>query len=383
MRHNFKLSKYLFLVVLQFIVMQSLFAGNNNQGDSLNVIAPLFASFNYQYGFTMNHNAAMAALNTKHFSTYELSLQRQTVGKSYWEYKCAYPAYGVSFMYSELANQQYLGRMFGLFPFLDVSLASWKNNNKIIFTVGLGLAYGTKPYDRFDNYKNISYGSHFNVLARFGLKGNVRIFPKTDIIGGLNFTHISNGTTKEPNFGLNSPTVFLGLNCQINNASGKKITYQEETPLKYPYQLQIATYGGYKDVSFMSGSPAYFVGDLNVNLLKRYRFARTWGAGIAMSIDFAQIQILKDKEEYSGSAISYMIPSVKAIHQFHINKLYIGTELCYMVYSKENKKTNIYANLTTGYHINDWLTAGLALRAGFFFADYIGFGLGFKIWEIK
>ena len=383
MRQKFKFWKYSLFVVLQIVVIRNLYAVHETQGDTLSVAVPLSVGFNYQYGFTMNHNAAMAALNTKHFSTYELSLQRQTVGKSYWEYKCAYPAFGVTFMYSELANPQYLGRMFGLYPYLDVSLFSWKRDKKIIFTVGLGLAYGTKPYDRFDNYKNISYGSHLNVLARFGLKGNVRIFPKTDINGGVNFTHVSNGTTKEPNFGLNTPTVFIGLSYQINDASGERIVYKEETPSKYPYRLQIDTYGGYKNVSFMSGSPVYFVGELNVNLLKRYRFARSWGAGFALSMDYAKMQILKDKGEFSGKAISYMIPSVKAIHQFHINKLYIGTELCYMIYSKENQKTNVYANLTTGYYINEWLTAGLSLRAGFFFADYIGFGLGFKIWEIK
>ena len=369
--------------MLQFIVTQNLYGVREMQRDSSSIVPPLSVGFSWNYGFTMNHNAAMAALNTKHFSTYEISLQRQTVGKSYWEQKCAYPAYGFTFMYSELANPQQLGRMFGLYPYLDATLLSWKRNNKICFTVGLGLAYGTKPYDRFDNYKNISYGSHLNVLARFGLKGNIRIFPKCELSGGLNFTHISNGTTKEPNFGLNTPAVFLGLNYQINNATGERIVYQEEPRPKYPYRLQIATYGGYKDTDFINETPVYFVGDLNVNLLKQYRFARSWGAGLELYMDFANVQILKNKGKFSGSAISYMVPGVKAIHQFHFNRLSIGTELCYMVYHKDDKNSDVYVNLTAGYNINDWLTAGLSLRAGFVFADYVGIGLGFKVWKIK
>ena len=383
MKRKMKFWKCLLFTVLQLMVIQNIYGVRETQGDTLAVVAPVSVGFSYLYGYTINHNTAMAALNTKHFSTYEFSLQRQTVGKSYWEQKCAYPAYGLTFMYSELANPQQLGRMFGLYPYLDASLFSWKRNNKICFTVGLGLAYGTKPYDRFDNYKNISYGSHFNVLARFGLKGNIRVFPKMDLSGGVNFTHISNGTTKEPNYGLNNPAVFLGLSYQINDATGEKIVHQEKTPSKYPYQLQIAAYGGYKDIDFMNGTPVYFVGELSFNLLKQYRFARSWGAGIELYMDYANVQILKNKEKFSGNAISYMIPSVKAIHQFHLNRLTIGTELGYMVYHKEDKKSDLYVNLTTDYSINDWLTAGLSLRAGFFFADYIGIGLGFKIWKIK
>ena len=374
--------KYLLITILQLIVIQNLYGVRETQGDTLSVVAPLSVGFIYHYGFTMNHNDAMAALNTKHFSTYELSLQRQTVGKSYWEQKCAYPAFGITFMYSELANPQQLGRMFGLYPYIDASLASWKRNNKICLTLGLGVAYGTKPYDRFDNYKNISYGSHLNMLVRLGLKGNVRIFPKMELSGGFSLTHISNGTTKEPNFGLNDPALFLGLNYQINNAPGEKIVHPEEPHQKYPYRLQITTYGGYKDTDFISGTPVYFVGDLSLNILKQYRFARTWGAGVELYMDYANVQILKKEGIFSGSAISYMVPGIKAIHQFHFYNINIGTELCYMIYHKDNKKNNMYANLTVGYDINNWLTAGLSLRAGFFFADYIGIGLGFKVWKI-
>ena len=382
MSRQMKSGKYLLITILQLIVVQNLYGIRETERDTLSVVAPLSVGFTYHYGYTINHNAAIAALNTKHFSTYELSLQRQTVGKSYWEQKCNYPAFGVTFMYSELANPQQLGRMFGLYPYVDAALVSWRNNNKICLTLGLGVAYGTKPYDRFDNYKNISYGSHLNMLVRLGLKGNVRIFPKMELSGGIDLIHISNGTTKEPNFGLNNPSLFLGLNYQINDVSGEKIVYPDEPRPKYPYRFQIATYGGYKDTDFISGTPVYFVGDLHVNMLKQYRFARSWGAGLELYMDYANVQILKNEGKFSGSAISYMVPSVKAIHQFHFNRLSIGTEVCYMVYHKDDKKSDIHVNLTAGYDVNDWLTAGMSLRAGFFFADYIGIGLGFKVWKI-
>jgi hypothetical protein len=351
------------------------------QGDTLLGRSPLLVGFNYHYGFTINHNAAMAALNTKHFSTYEISFSRQTVGAAYWEQKCAYPAYGVAFMYSELANPQQLGRMFGLYPYLDVSLLSGKHNNKLCFTVGLGLACGTKPYDRFDNYKNISYGSHINALVRLGVKGNVQIFPKMALSGGFDLTHISNGTTKEPNYGLNNPSLFLGLNYQLNDVSGEKIIRQEEARPKYPHTLQIATYGGCKDADFMTGTGVYFVGELDFNFLKQYRFARSYGAGLSLSMDFAEVEMLKKEDEFSGNVASYIIPSIKAIHQFHLNRICIGTELAYMLYHK-GRNTNVYLNLTVGYNIEDWLTAGLVLRAGAFYADYIGLGLGFKVWSM-
>jgi hypothetical protein len=378
----FAVNVFLLFLLLTFVATPNLYAVPETESDTLKMKYPLSIGFNYHYGYTMNHNAAMEFLNTKHFSTYELSLQLQTIGKKYWEQKCAYPAIGITFMYSELANPKYLGRMFGLYPYLDATLFSWKQKHKIIFTVGLGMAYGTKPYDRFDNYKNISYGSHFNVVGRFGLKGNFRIFPKTDISGSVNLTHVSNGTTKEPNYGLNSPSVCLGVNYQINDASGKRIVRTEEVPQKYPFTLQIASYGALKDIDWLTGTPLYFVGDLNINMIKQYRFARSWGAGIGLNMDFANMKKLKNEGTFSGSAFSYIVPSVKAIHLFHISRLSIGTELCYMLYQKEKLYNSVYANLTAGVKINDWLTAGMLLRAGFVYADYFGFGLNFRVWEI-
>jgi opacity protein-like surface antigen len=174
----------------------------------------------------------------------------------------------------------------------------------------------------------------------------------------------------------------LGLNYQINDVPNERIVREEEPRPKYPYTLQIATYGGYKDTDFMTGTGVYFVGELDFNLLKQYRPVRSWGAGFALSMDYAEMEMLKRKGEFSGSAVSYMIPSVKAIHQFHVGRLCIGTELAYMMYHKGRNK-NVYANLIVGYDVNDWLTPGIVLRAGAFYADYIGIGLGCKVWKIK
>jgi len=53
-----------------------------------------------------------------------------------------------------------------------------------------------------------------------------------------------------------------------------------------------------------------------------------------------------------------------------------------MMYHKGRDK-NVYANLIVGYNVNEWLTPGLVLRAGAFYADYIGLGINFNVWKIK
>ncbi|MDR0365200.1 MAG: acyloxyacyl hydrolase [Bacteroidales bacterium] len=345
--------------------------------------SPVSLRANYHYGFTISHNPNSRFFNDKHFSTYELAIVKQTIGNTFWEQSFNYPAYGISLMYSELGNPKYLGRLIGLYPFMDFPMTSRNSRVQFLFAVGLGIGVGTKPFNIRTNHKNVIYSMHFNSLIEIGLKGKIRITPKFNLLGGISFTHMSNGSLRQPNLGINNPTVFLSVDYQINKASPEKIKLEKPSRRKCPYRFEISLNGAIKDSDYLDDDKLRFSGGLAVNMLKRYHYFRSWGVGLDFDLDFVDIYDAKRTDIFSGNDFSYIIPSLKAIHAWHIDKLRFGMELCCALYRKFEYNDLIFANLTLGYEIRDQIIAGIILRAGFFHADYIGININVKTWEIK
>ncbi|MBR3914088.1 MAG: hypothetical protein IKJ64_00035 [Bacteroidales bacterium] len=61
------------------------------------------------YGFYMHHHYEMEGYRA-HFPMFELSLQKQTYGKSYWQSCFNYPDVGVTLFYSGMGNIDVLGK---------------------------------------------------------------------------------------------------------------------------------------------------------------------------------------------------------------------------------------------------------------------------------
>lgn len=378
------------IYILSFFVVAWIFAapslfGLGEMADSVQIKRsyPISLRANYHYGFTISHNPNSRFFNDRHFSTYELAVVKQTVGHTFWEQSFNYPAYGLSLMYSELGNPKYLGRMFGLYPFIDFPLTTWNSRVQFVLSMGLGLGVGTKPFDLETNYKNMVYSMYVNALINLELKGKVRITPKLNLSGGVSFTHMSNGALRQPNPGINNPAVFLSLDYQINKASPEKIVTEKPTRQKHPFRFEISLNGAVKASDYLDDTKLHFSGGFAVNMLKRYHYFRSWGAGLDFDIDYVDISYAKRNGSFSGSELSYVTPSVKAIHVWHLQKLRFGMELCCALYQKYELNDRLFANLTLGYEIHDRIMAGIILRAGFFHADYIGLNVSVKAWEIK
>lgn len=368
----------LILCVLQF--NSSLFAGDNPEKHSF-LKNPWHIEARVHYGFCIPHHPELEYLTRKHFTMYEVSLLSNTTGQYLWEAQCLYPTYGLSFICSGLSAPE-LGNLFGLYPFIDFPFKRWKSNDYIALRIGLGLGYLTNPFDRLNNYHNFAYGSNINALIHLELQGKVHLFPKLSLKSGITFTHLSNGTSKEPNFGLNIPAVVLGLEYQINSRSGDFIEHQWEKKPNFSYKIVVEAYGAWKDISILK-SPLYFTGNLSFNLLKQYRPCRSWGAAIDFDYDDSDIALLKARELNETPNILYTRIGIKAIHQWHISKILFGIQFGGYIAYKDKSDGFFYDFLTLGYEFNKYIYAGIALKTHWAKADYIGFGFRTTLWTSK
>ena len=199
----------LLLIILCFIFTLNFsneaFATGKNEGENKspfmeNLMKNMEVDFRLNYGFYMHHHYEMEGYRA-HFPMFELSLQKQTYGTSYWQTCFNYPAVGVTAFYSNMGNIDVLGQAFAIYPYIYFPFIKGNTNFGIRF--GLGLGYLTESYDHIENPYNICIGSPLNAAASitFDITHRFNERFKMSLFGGLQ--HFSNGCTSEPNKGTN------------------------------------------------------------------------------------------------------------------------------------------------------------------------------------
>ena len=84
---------------------------------------------------------------------------------------------------------------------------------KYLFTIrgGGGISYHNRIYDPVDNPLNMFFSSRISFPLYVAARFKYSINDKTFITLSASYNHISNGGYKQPNKGMNFPTLALGL----------------------------------------------------------------------------------------------------------------------------------------------------------------------------
>ncbi|MBC8132397.1 MAG: acyloxyacyl hydrolase, partial [Deltaproteobacteria bacterium] len=137
---------------------------------------------------------------------------KQTRGTQDWEQRRNYPVWGVGGTYTRYGIDSIYGSCIGLYPVLQVMLIS---GNRLEWTMraGFGIGYVTRHYERAPGWDtlNNAIGSSVNNFTMVATDLRFRINTKWQLQAGLNFSHLSNGSMKQPNLGVNMVGAHLGL----------------------------------------------------------------------------------------------------------------------------------------------------------------------------
>jgi len=240
------------------------------------------------YGFLVNHHLEMQIFNS-HFPAFELNLGKETYGEQRWQQMYGYPFIGMAYWYSHLGNSPMLGSAHALFPYVNYPLIR-NRKNELNFRVGLGLAYLTERFDRLENYKYLAIGSHVNAAVNLMLEYRLRYHPRMNFAFGLALMHFSNGSTKTPNFGINTPSVNLAFAYRLSKENPylvRKILpklFVFEFDGKRTITLDAGATIAYKDMGSEYGR-TFMVYSLFGNVMKPVSFKNSFGGGIDFTFD--------------------------------------------------------------------------------------------------
>ncbi len=333
------------------------------------------------YGFMINHHLEMKIFNA-HFPAFEINLGKETYGRERWQTMYGYPIIGISCWYSQMGSSQFLGSANAIFPYVNYPIVR-NGKHEINFRVGLGLAYLTKRFDRLENYKYIAIGSHINAAINLMGEYRWRINPRMNVAVGLALMHFSNGSTKTPNYGINTPSVNLAFAYRLskqNTYLSKKIMpslYKFEFPGTKSIDLAAGATVAYKDMGSDYGQK-FMIYNFFGTVMKQFSFKSSVGVGFDLTYDesdFYFAKLYEVKHDYNRDLLRF---GIGPVYRLSMSKLSYNFGLGFYLKGLMAPQ-NIYFKLGLEYDISPQFFANLTLRTHFGQADFVGIGLGYKL----
>lgn len=334
---------------------------------------PLVVGAYAQGSIIWAHTAAIKHLVTSHPAGIELNLQRQTTGAAPWHSWYRFPKIGVALLYYDFYNP-ILGKAFAASGYLSKALVRTPRHD-LSFRLGAGLAYLTNPYDPQKNHKNTIASSALNATLQLRFEYDYALTPHVGLLLGLGLNHFSNGATSKPNFGVNLPTLVLGLN--YHELRPAPVTYPDG-PL--PDDIGHLFYNVSTSLGFKQRSPGdpqkYLVQSVTAAVGRRMNRKSNLLAGVEGFYDRSLQAQLADT-----TRAGLRQPDVKKVglfvgHELLFGRLAFVSHLGFYVYAPYKSSTPYYERLGLKYSLTSHLFGAVDLKIHRGAADVIEFKIG-------
>ncbi|MBP5643919.1 MAG: acyloxyacyl hydrolase [Bacteroidales bacterium] len=347
------------------------------------IIEPnLQIEFRASYGFTICHHPEMKVFST-HFPIFELNVKQVTFGRKSWQSKANYPSVGLSFLYTGIGEMPEIGRAFALVPHITFNCLK-SQKNQINFNLGIGVGYLTKTFDPKTNPKNTFIGSHFNAAINISAEYSRMITNRFGMSAFIGLTHFSNGSSRTPNNGLNIAHAGIAAKYFINEPK-QRIPKQPSDNQQYKswdkqnLSLYLALTYSRKDIDeYLGYGRSWSAYNIQINALKRLTEMSKVGVGFDLVYDCTDKEVLRHKDiEFTDFEI--LKPGINAAYELALgHTAFIFNFGCH-VGGKDLCEGRIYQKFNMTQDIWKGIFATISLTTHWGWADYIGFGIGYKI----
>jgi hypothetical protein len=280
------------------------------------------------------------------------------------------PYLGVGY-YSSTFHNEAIGRPNALFFFLTMPF-TFEGNKKLSFSYSgaFGLAYNFNAYDSVNNPLNIFLGSQNNCYVDLSFLMNYRFNDNIAMTGSLGFKHFSNGSFRQPNFGINMIPVTLGVSYRLNDQ--KVLLEKTHIPDYKPHGLwNITLSAGSKHYSPQE-ERNYLKMGLNVNYLRQINYK--YRLGLGMDFFYAAEAEKRNTDSFSTAVVGTWEWVIT-------KKIYIPIGLAFYLNRNpaNDEVEKYYERVGIRYRFNNYMHTGLTIKAHGGRADYFEWSVGYTI----
>ncbi|MEO1050691.1 MAG: acyloxyacyl hydrolase [Bacteroidota bacterium] len=176
---------------------------------------PIYIGAKLQYGSIIPHSSELIPISQTNPAGFQLEVSRLMTRQKSWDHCNCYARTGFSFLYINYGNPEILGNSYNL-AFFTEPYINFKSRFRMSFRAGAGVSYLNQVFDEESNPTNVFYSSSISYLLLLNLTANYKIKPQLNLNLSANYNHISNGGMRQPNKGINFPTLSLGMDYVLN-----------------------------------------------------------------------------------------------------------------------------------------------------------------------
>jgi len=330
-----------------------------------------FVGFQAHYGFIIPHSPAIEPVSHTNPFGFELSINRLKTSFESWKIFNHYNISGVQAGYFNFQNPEIVGTAFMLTIFTEPILSY---GDKYFFSLkaGWGLSYLTKKYDPETDTLNKFFSTTISFPLYLRANFKYKIGDKTYLTLSGSYNHISNGAVKIPNYGINFPTVSVGIEYfqkplpQLNN------TYTPERHKKMSDQyLVIQALTGYK---YVYGGPTYAFG-LHTRYTRQIRpkYALNAGAEIIFNGGVKKMIEIEDLD------LDYKRVALTVGQDFIFGKVILTQYFGFYIYAPYKAESFVYQKYELSYNFTPHIMTGVFLQAFASHAELLGLSFNYII----
>jgi hypothetical protein len=329
---------------------------------------------NGNLGFFIANQPKSLLLQQDHAAMGELNISWQTTGRHEWEAVADYPVVGIGLIHGDAGSKQYIGRVTAIYPYIHFPLIR-KHRSVTSFRLGTGIGYVQKPYHKDTNFKNLMIGTNLNATISMRIQTEWAIGKNLSANAGLNFTHLSNGSIRLPNLGLNIPGISLGLRY---GPSAPTVTHLTSKRATGPSSFYIHISGAFKQ-TYPLESEVVFVPVVTGEWSKTLGKVSRINAGAVVSFDRSLRKEIANIPTYEFvNTASQIQASIYGGYEHVVGNLSIPIH--FGVYLYNNYPVNaVYQVIGVRYRFQNRWVAAVQLKTHFGKADYIQYGIGYRL----
>ncbi|MCF8450368.1 MAG: acyloxyacyl hydrolase [Taibaiella sp.] len=283
-------------------------------------------------------------------SGFDVNFVQHTYGRRVWEQGRHFPRLGVAITGIQYGIDAVYGNVIGVYPNITFPIVSGK---RIEWTLraGNGIGYVTNQYSRANpvNTTNVAIGSKVNDFIMILSDAGYEVNKHWQIKAGAFITHISNGSVRKPNLGINVVGMGAGVSYFPVTAHPTKIARPLQ-PLSQRYLLQLR-YGMSLVSANTPGGPLFPVYTGTGYVSRRWRNHNKGFAGIDYSYHQNLYAHLRDNGLEQGRERQHAYKcAVLAGNEFLLGR--VGIMVQAGVYIKKGylQKEDVYEKVSFNYY---------------------------------
>lgn len=336
-----------------------------------------FTGFQMHYGFIIPHSESIR--DVSHTRPYGFELSRSNFHTSYndWLVFNGYWISGLEASYFNFQNPSVIGSVIAISAFAEPVLSY---GNKYFLTVrfGGGLSYHNRIYDKDENPLNLFFSSRISFPLYVSARIKYSIGENTFITFSGTYNHISNGGYKQPNKGINFPTLALGLEHFQKTPpvlDNRYSSYPEIRKAETSVTMQVLTTVRMINEENEFPQKACFVYGLHTRISKPFGSIYSLNAGAEIIWD----RYIRETLRRSFIDLDYTRFALTCGQNFRLGKVNFTQYFGFYLYSPNKARNSVYQKYELAYDISGKISLGVYLKAHAQVAESMGFVFNYRV----